>query len=642
MASGEPLVTLAASGKSKLALWDRLPRHAEHFCDVSLRSVDGQVFKAHRLVLSIASDPLFAMLSGSFAEGHQSEVLFESSSEALGAFLEFLYSGTARVKKSVIPELLRLVHQWEVQPLQMALTEMLSEHMTPELCSSLIVDCEVLLVDELDEMLESYVLENFASCVKSDEFSSWPLHRMIGLLRSDDLVVENEEEVLSAVMHWHRSIAGRDDATAALLQMVRFPLLSVASLQALRSTEGLTGLPGVVVSRLATAAMKFHTGAPAVRAASSAAAGTACAAVGVATAAAAASAASTPPGSPPLSATPSWKAAAITESRRSGSSSKMAPSRRHAFPYWWADFGCSIRGGVVVAERNAEFPDGQLEPWAVHVHGGCLYIIDGREPCCVLQWPLGADAGRVIVGAGSTLNGANDFSDIIDINIDSAGDLYVLDGQHGRIVRIRDGVGEVVGEGQLALDGTRALYVGQDNALYFIDESGSRVQKFAGGTTTICAGGSEAGSGPHQLEDAEDIFVTRDGTLYISDSGNNRIQRWAPGAAQGSTVAGGHGKGSADDQLNHPVGLFVTEDGTIYVADYQNHRIMKWREGWAAGLVVAGGHGGPDSGLHQLCEPIDVTMDPSGALYIADNGNARVVRWAAPCHAYEEVVSLPF
>merc|ERR1719330_319256 len=210
----------------------------------------------------MASDPLFAMLSGSFAEGQQSEIPFESSSEALSAFIEFLYNGTARVKKAVLPELLRIVHQWEVQPLQAALTELLVEHMTPELCSSLIVDCEVLLVDELDEMLERYVLENFAACVKTEQFGSWPLHRMIGLLRSDDLVVESEEEVLSAVMHWHRSAPGRDDGTAALLQMVRFPLLSSASLQALRSREGLTGLPGVVVARLAAAAMKTHVGVP--------------------------------------------------------------------------------------------------------------------------------------------------------------------------------------------------------------------------------------------------------------------------------------------------------------------------------------------------------------------------------------------
>lgn len=130
--------------------------------------------------------------------------------------------------------------------------------------------------------------------------------------------------------------------------------------------------------------------------------------------------------------------------------------------------------------------------------------------------------------------------------------------------------------------------------------------------------------------------MTKEGVLYVSDSGNNRIQKWLPGAAEAVTVAGGNGKGSRLDQLQHPVGLHVTEDATIYIADYQNHRVMKWREGWHHGLVVAGGHG-VDQNVHQLCEPIDVTMD-NGALYVADNGNARVVRWAAPSVPYERIL----
>ncbi|CAE7942712.1 unnamed protein product [Symbiodinium sp. KB8] len=330
---------------TRLALWDRLPHYAEHFCDVSLRSTDGRIFKAHRLVLSMASDPLFAMLSGSFAEGQQSEVPFDYSGEALNAFLEFLYRGTFCVKKAILPELLRLVHQWEVQPLQAALNDLLVKHMTPELCSSLIVDCEVLLVDKLDEMLEGYVLENFGSCVRTEQFGSWPLHRMIGILRSDDLVAEHEEEVLAAVMHWHRSGPGRDDATAALLQMVRFPLLSVAALQGLGSREGLTGLPGVVMSRLAAAALKVHQGCP-------------------------------------QSDCQRWDR---PDSHDEQASFMKTVKLRNAYPYWWADFGCSLRGGGVVAERSGIDTEGELEPWAVHIHDQSLYIIDGREPCCVLQ-----------------------------------------------------------------------------------------------------------------------------------------------------------------------------------------------------------------------------------------------------------------
>eukprot|EP00435_Cladocopium_sp_Y103_P038687 s964_g10.t1 len=462
-------------------------------------------------------------------------VPFESSGEALSAFLEFLYKGTFSVKKVVLPELLRLVHQWEVQPLQSALNELLVKHMTPELCSSLIVDCEVLLVDQLDEMLECYVLENFGACVKTEQFGSWPLHRMIGLLRSDDLVAEHEEEVLAAVMHWHRSGPHRDDATAALLQMVRFPLLSAEALQGLGSREGLTGLPGVVMSRLAAAALKIHQGMQS-----------------------------------DLRERP--------DSHEEASFMKSV-KRRNSYPHWWADFGCSLRGGVVIAERSGQFGEGELEPWAVHIHDQSLYIIDGREPCCVLQWPLGAPSGRVVAEWSERL-----FRYHRHRNRCEWGPLCP-----GRTARIRDGVGEVVGDGCLSLDvGTRALYIGSDGSIYFIDEGGSRVQRYYKGITAPVAGGADSGDQPHQLEDAEDIFVTKEGVLYVSDSGNNRIQKWLPGAHSAVTVAGGNGKGSRLDQLQHPVGL---HDSTIYIADYQNHRVMKWKEGWQYGLVVAGGHG---------------------------------------------------
>ena len=47
------------------------------------------------------------------------------------------------------------------------------------------------------------------------------------------------------------------------------------------------------------------------------------------------------------------------------------------------------------------------------------------------------------------------------------------------------------------------------------------------------------------------------------------------------------------------------------------------------GVLAAGGYG-PGDALHQLKEPVDVTVDATGGLIVADLGNARVVRWAAP------------
>eukprot|EP00971_Amphidinium_carterae_P156220 3097297-Amphidinium_carterae.2 len=151
--------TLTVSTSSKAALWDRLPVKRECFCDVSVRCSDGKAFEAHWLLLSMASEPLSAMLTGDFAEAHQRDVRLESNTEAMRVFLEFLYKGESLVKPDATPELLEFAHKREVKTLQKTLHEYLKK-----LCSALIVHERALLSDDLGEMWESYALENFADC----------------------------------------------------------------------------------------------------------------------------------------------------------------------------------------------------------------------------------------------------------------------------------------------------------------------------------------------------------------------------------------------------------------------------------------------------------------------------------------------
>eukprot|EP00971_Amphidinium_carterae_P258713 5134681-Amphidinium_carterae.2 len=203
----------------------------------------------------MASEPLSVMLSGDFAEAHQRDVWLESSPEAMRVFLVFLYNGESLVEPDAIPELLEFAHKWEVKAFQEALHEHLKKHMTPELCSALIVHERAPLSDDLDEMWERYALANFADCVKVDQFGSWPHWRLIGLLKSADLMVSNEEEVLAAVVRWHQAAPDRDDHTLALLQDVQFQLLSLATLQACLGQNRFTGSLGVEISRLGRKAL---------------------------------------------------------------------------------------------------------------------------------------------------------------------------------------------------------------------------------------------------------------------------------------------------------------------------------------------------------------------------------------------------
>ena len=74
----------------------------------------------------------------------------------------------------------------------------------------------------------------------------------------------------------------------------------------------------------------------------------------------------------------------------------------------------------------------------------------------------------------------------------------------------------------------------------------------------------------------------------------------------GITVAGGNGSGSNLSELNAPWDIYVYDNETIYVADNGNHRIMKWKSGETSGQIVADGNG-PGNRTDQLNKPTSIS-----------------------------------
>ena len=146
-------------------------------------------------------------------------------------------------------------------------------------------------------------------------------------------------------------------------------------------------------------------------------------------------------------------------------------------------------------------------------------------------------------------------------------------------------------------------------------------------TGAIVAGGS-MGSGLAQLNNPNRSFIDADGNIYIADVGNNRVVKWAPGASSGVVVAGGNGSGSGANQLNGPQGVYVDAAQNVYVADFNNQRVQKWTPGASAGTTVAGVTGNAGTAPNLLREPIGVMMDAGGNLYVTECYNHRVSKWA--------------
>ncbi|CAM4976396.1 unnamed protein product [Rotaria socialis] len=103
--------------------------------------------------------------------------------------------------------------------------------------------------------------------------------------------------------------------------------------------------------------------------------------------------------------------------------------------------------------------------------------------------------------------------------------------------------------------------------------------------------------------------------------------KWNKGAKEGIVVAGGQGKGGAVTQLYYANGIFVDTLGTLYVADQGNNRVMRWTQGAKEGTVMVGGNG-LGQGANKFNIPHGLSFDRHGNLYVADEHNHRVQRFS--------------
>lgn len=125
------------------------------------------------------------------------------------------------------------------------------------------------------------------------------------------------------------------------------------------------------------------------------------------------------------------------------------------------------------------------------------------------------------------------------------------------------------------------------------------------------------------------VAVDVGGTVYVADKNNHCIRKVTPEGVV-STLAGGsqgfaEGKGS-DAQFDNPMDVAVDSSGIVYVADKGNDRIRKITpEGVVSTLAGSSlGLADGDGVLAQFNEPEAIALDASGDIYVADRGNHRI------------------
>jgi sugar lactone lactonase YvrE len=202
--------------------------------------------------------------------------------------------------------------------------------------------------------------------------------------------------------------------------------------------------------------------------------------------------------------------------------------------------------------------------------------------------------------------------------------------------------------------GVELAAMAPNGALWVIDYPANRAMEFlppfsTGMAASVVIGqsnftGDQSGSSSVNLSAAAGLTVDAHGDLWVADSGNNRILEFVPPFRNGmvpSLVIGqtdfeGHERGSTAVNVSDPVGLSFDAAGDLWVADTGNNRVIEYFPPFSTGMaasVVIGQQNmtGNQGGLSQanLSTPFDAEMS-NNILWVADGGNNRVVGFQGP------------
>jgi uncharacterized protein (TIGR03437 family) len=237
------------------------------------------------------------------------------------------------------------------------------------------------------------------------------------------------------------------------------------------------------------------------------------------------------------------------------------------------------------------------------------------------------------------------------IALDSAGNVYFVDGNRVREVTTDGIIHTVAGTGVAGYNGDNqtavtaqlnqpwGLAVDSGNNLYIADQFNSRVRKVSSGGILTIAGGmlGEPIEGPAAasplgtpfgltIDGAGNVYITDIGLFWAVKIGIDGQLTHVAGNGPGTTDFGFTDGAATGSYLDHPAGLAVDGSGNLFIAEQNGNRVRQVTAGnlrTFAGKLHFAGDGGPAASA-LLNYPIDVALDSKGDAFIADSGNYRI------------------
>jgi sugar lactone lactonase YvrE len=213
------------------------------------------------------------------------------------------------------------------------------------------------------------------------------------------------------------------------------------------------------------------------------------------------------------------------------------------------------------------------------------------------------NAGLLQCSTGESTVGTG-LSSPYGVTADAAGNVYIADAGHGRVVEApaNGGIQTTLVSGLafpygLVLDGAGNLYIA--------DYGKDHIIEIQAGTGAQLSVGSGLLNPMSVAVDAQSNVYVADLGTYVGHSGQDRIVEFPAGTSTAMTIGSGY---------LYPHGLAVDGAGNVYIADSGNGRVIRVSAASGLQTVVASGLG----------YPLGVAVDGAGNTYVADFGDGLV------------------
>jgi hypothetical protein len=116
--------------------------------------------------------------------------------------------------------------------------------------------------------------------------------------------------------------------------------------------------------------------------------------------------------------------------------------------------------------------------------------------------------------------------------------------------------------------------------------------------------------------------------------------KWFSGASAGILAAGDGSPGSSSTQLNEPIHIIVDTNEYMYISDNINSRVIRWAPNSTFGVCIAACTLKCGTAPTQLHGPQSLAFDSNGSLYVAEWQNNRVQKFQINCSQSKNSIHL--